>query len=200
MGRIENPNSGLLFKPDNTAIPPVLDSGVAWDWRIPGDAAHGAWNGDLPLPAFNLFPRDTSLDLPIAGGRAIVAPSPFPRLLAFSLKTAPFPYSANLPDSVRSCSSNDTLLVVNGNAPLVSLTLPNRDDGDPLLFAHADAGYLPGCWGPRGTTLYRNGLAGAREYLPALCGQNTFRGKDIASANPQFPGLSLVFSSVTGRV
>ncbi|MBW8890242.1 MAG: hypothetical protein JF616_21010 [Fibrobacteres bacterium] len=192
----ENPNSGLLFQPGNAAISPALDSGVAWDWRIPGDAAHGAWNGDLPLPAFNLFPRDTSLDLPIAGGRAIVAPSPFPRLLSFSLKTNPFPYSANLPDSVRPWFRNDTLLVMNGNAAVVSLTLPNRDDGIPLLFARADSGYLPGPAGPRGSTLYRNALAGARELLPALSGQNTFRGKDIASPDPLLPGLSLVFSSV----
>jgi hypothetical protein len=193
----ENPNSGLLFKPDNVTIPPALDSGVAWNWRLPGDASYGAWKGDHPLPAFNLFPQDTSVDLPIAGGLAIVAPSPFPRLLGFSLQKSPFPYSANLPDSVRPWFRNDTLLVVNGNAAVVSLTLPNRDDGDPLLFAHADADYLPGPAGPRGSTLYRNARAEAREYLPALCGQNTFRGKDIASANPQLPGLSWVFSSVT---
>jgi hypothetical protein len=193
----ENPNSGSLFKPDNVTIPPALDSGVAWDWRLPGNASHGAWKGDHPLPAFNLFPGDTGLDMPIAGGRAIVAPSPFPRLLGFSLKTTPFPYSAYLPDSVRSWFRNDTLLVLNGHAAVVSLTLPNRNDGDPLLFASADAGYLPGPAGPRGSTLYRNALAEAREYLPALCGQNTFRGKDIAPPNPLIPGLSLVFSSVS---
>lgn len=192
----ENANSGILFKPDNVAIPPALDSGVAWDWRLPGNASHGAWKGDHPLPAFNLFPRDTSVDLPIAGGRAIVAPSPFPRLLGFSLKTTPFPYSAHLPDSVRPWFRNDTLLVLKGNAAVVSLTLPNRDDGVPLLFARADSGYLPGPAGPRGSTLYRNALAEAREFLPALSGQNTFRGKDIALPNPLLPGLSFVFSSV----
>jgi hypothetical protein len=192
----ENPNSGLLFKPDNVAIPPALDSGVAWDWRLPGNASHGAWKGDHPLPAFNLFPQDTSVDLPIAGGRAIVAPSTFPRVLGFSLKTTPFPYSAYLPDSVRPWFRNDTLLVVNGNAAVVSLILPDRDDGIPLLFARADSGYLAGPAGPRGSALYRNVLAEAREFLPALSGQNTFRGKDIISTNPLLPGLSMVFSSV----
>ncbi|MEO7425094.1 MAG: hypothetical protein ABI036_07895, partial [Fibrobacteria bacterium] len=192
----ENPNSGLLFKPDNVTIPPALDSGVAWDWRLPGDAAYGAWKGDHPLPAFSLFPRDTSLDLPIAGGRAIVAPSPFPRLLRFSLKTTPFAYSDILPDSVRPWFRNDTLLVLNGNAPVISLTLPDRDVGVPFLFARADAGFLPGPTGPRGSKLYRNALAEAREFLPALSGQNTFRGKEIASPDPLLPGLSLVFSSV----
>jgi hypothetical protein len=193
----ENPTATPLFGAGNTSISPARDSTVLWDWRIPSNTAQGAWNGNLPLPAFNLFPSDTSLDLPIAGGRAIVAPSPFPRLLRFTLKPGSIPYSAFLSDSTRAWFRNDTLLTLTGNATVVGLTLPNLDNGIPLLFAHAGAGYLPGPPGPRGGTWFRNSQPEAREFIPALGGQNTFRGTDVAVFNPALPGLSLVFSSVT---
>jgi hypothetical protein len=193
----ENVSTVPLFGAGNTAIAPAKDSNVAWDWRIPGDTAHGAWTGNIPLPIFNLYPPDSSLDLPILGGRAIVAPGPFPRRVRFTLKTVPLPYSAVLPDSVRSFFRSDTLLAMEGSAAVVSLTLPSRDDGVPLLFGHADAGFLPGPAGTRGGTLYRNAHPEAREFLPALGGQNTFRGTNIATPDPLLPGLSLVFSSVT---
>jgi hypothetical protein len=97
---------------------------------------------------------------------------------------------------VRPWFPKDTLLTLDGKAAVLGLSLPNRGDGVPLLFVPTDAGYHPGPPGPRGGAVYRNAQFKAREFVPALGGQNTYSGKVVASPDPLQAGISMAFATV----
>ncbi|HLP41186.1 MAG TPA: hypothetical protein VK465_06735, partial [Fibrobacteria bacterium] len=186
-----------LFGVTNETTPAARDAAVTWDWRIPSETKYGAWNGNIPLPTFDLFPTDTSMNLPIPGGRATVLPAPFPRQARFSLKAIPQYYSTRVPDSVRSWFQKDTLLALDGKVAVLHLTLPNREEGTPILVVPTNEGFRAGAPGPRGSTQYRNFQLKAQEFIPALGGQNTFTGKTVVSTDSLRPDIFMAFSSVT---
>ena len=190
------PGIPMFSDPSNTTITPAKDSTVTWDWKIPGDAIHGAWNGPTPLPDFNFFPPDSTLSLSVPGGNAIFTlnASAFPRVISASFGTSQ--YVTALPDSARSWFGRDSTLVFSGTATVRSLTLPSRSEGRPLLFAKAGTVFTPGSTGSEGGNVFLNGVFAAKEFLPAFVGQNTFRGSNI-SVTGLSTDTALVFSTVT---
>ncbi len=179
----------------NTVVSPSKDSTVAWDWQIPGDNSHGAWNGPNPLPVFNLFPPDSTVTFALPTGNAVftVAASVFPRVLTASLGAAA--YATALSDSVRPWFEKDTTLVLNGSARVNSISLPARNEGKPLLFAQVGSTFVAQSVGVEGGSVFVNGSS-ATGFIPAFAGQNTFRGSNV-----QVTGLgtdtTVRFDSVT---
>ncbi len=163
----------------NTVVSPSKDSTVAWDWQIPGDNSHGAWNGPNPLPVFNLFPPDSTVTFALPTGNAVftVAASVFPRVLTASLGAAV--YATALPDSVRSWFEKDTTLVLNGSARVNSISLPARSEGRPLLFAQAGSAFVAQSEGVESGSIFVNATL-ANTFIPAFAGQNTFRGSNVS--------------------
>lgn len=189
------PGIATFTDPSNTTVTPSKDSTIVWDWKTPGDATHGAWNGTTPLPTFNIFPSDSTVSLSVPGGNAVfnLNRSAFPRVIGAAYGTAA--YATALPDSARSWFERDTTLVLTGSATVQSITLPARLEGTPILFSKSGVAFTPGSMGSEGGTTFVNSTLTSNAFIPAFAGQNTFRGSNTAVKSLSSDSV-FIFSSI----
>jgi hypothetical protein len=188
----------------NTSIAPISGKTdtTLWNWRIASDLERGAWNGSSPLPAHNLFPKQTTLAFRLgnAGGKDSVAmtvgPAAIPRAVSVAYGTAVYP---KFTDSTRTLWLSDTTVTVTGVVRVASLSFPNRaTEGRPMLFGRFATNFIPGFVGPDLGLNFTNNEPAAKIFIPAWAGQDTKKGKRVLlSGRPPDTTATLVYDSIS---